>query len=189
MTRILFAALFAVMTMPAGAWTLDSKVSAISYVTMKNAETAEANLLTGLTGQVDDSGKAMVEIPLTNVETYVDIRNERMREFVFKVAEFPVATLNTQLDMDALADLVPGETAETTFEVMIAANGAETSYEAMAFVTRVGENRVMVASKQPVILYVQDLGYEEGIAKLQELAELDSIQLTVPVSFLLAFTK
>ncbi|MHA3916210.1 hypothetical protein [Halovulum sp. GXIMD14793] len=46
-------------------WTLDGDASSISYVSMKNAETAEANLLPGLSGTVDDDGKARIEIDLT----------------------------------------------------------------------------------------------------------------------------
>ncbi|MCR9087015.1 MAG: YceI family protein [Rhodobacteraceae bacterium] len=174
---------------PVAAWTLDGDSSAVSYVTTKNTDTAEANLLTGLTGSVSDEGQAAVEVSLSSVETFIDIRNERMREILFRVADFPVATVTAALDMDALQALEPGATTEAEFEVSIAANGEETSYDTMAFVTRVGEDRVLVNSKAPIIVYVEDFGYSDGVAQLQEIAGLDSIQPAVPVSFNLSFSR
>lgn len=184
-----FAALAMALAVPAGAWTLDSDGSAISYVSMKNGQIAEPNLLTGLSGSVDESGTANVEIALSSVETYIDIRNERMREFFFKVADFPVATVSAELDMDDIADLPTGGTAEHMFEVTISTNGTENYYDAVAFVTRTADDRVMVNSKQPIVVHVDDMNYGDGIAKLQELAGLDSIQPMVPVSFNLTFAR
>ena len=174
---------------PAAAWTLDSDSSAISYVTIKNTDTAEPNLLTGLSGSVSDDGQAAVEVSLSSVETFIDIRNERMRDILFRVADFPVATVNASLDMDTLEALAPNTTTETEFEVSIAANGEETSYDAMAFVTRVGEDRVLVNSKAPIIVYVEDFGYSDGVSQLREIAGLDSIEPVVPVSFNLSFSR
>ena len=167
---------------PATAWTLDGDSSAISYVTTKNTDTAEPNLLTGLSGSVSDDGQAAVEVSLSSVETFIDIRNERMRDILFRVADFPVATVTAALDMEALEALDPNMTTETEFEVSIAANGEETSYDAMAFVTRVGEDRVLVNSKEPIIVYVEDFGYSDGVSQLREIAGLDSIEPAVPVN-------
>lgn len=170
-------------------WTLDGDASAISYVSIKNADTAEANLLPGLSGSVGEDGAATIEIALSSVETYIDIRNERMREHLFKVDTNPTASLSAQLDMAQFEEQGMGATMDVEFPVTISANGQETSYDVMAAVTRVGEDRIAVSSRQPVIMYADDLGYAEGIAKLQEIAGLDSIQLTVPVSFTLIFDR
>jgi hypothetical protein len=189
MRMTFLAAGLSLLAAPAFAWTLDNTSSSISYVTIKNGETAEANLLSDLSGKVGDDGAATVDISLASVETFIDIRNERMREFVFKVVDFPLATVTANLDMAALSAMEAGSTAEAEFEVTVAANGTEAAYDAMAYVTRVGEGRVQVSSKAPIIVYAEDLGYEGGVSKLQEIAGLDSIQTTVPVSFNLAFDK
>ncbi|NSX54415.1 YceI family protein [Parasulfitobacter algicola] len=168
-------------------WTLDGDASAISYVSIKNAETAEPNLLPGLTGMIADDGAAQIDIALSSVETYIDIRNERMQEHLFKVATYPIASLSAQLDMAQFADMAAGATMDVEFPVTVASNGQEASYDVMAAVTRVGDDRVAVSSRQPVILYADELGYAEGLATLQEIAGLDSIQLAVPVSFTLVF--
>lgn len=189
MRMTLIAAGLSLLAAPAFSWTLDNEASSISYVTIKNGEIAEANLLSDLSGKVGEDGAASVDISLASVETFIDIRNERMREFVFKVVDFPVATVTANLDMDALAAMEAGSTAEAEFEVTVAANGTEAAYDATAYVTRVGDSRVQVSSKAPIIVYTEDLGYEHGVSKLQEIAGLDSIQATVPVSFNLAFNN
>lgn len=170
-------------------WTLENESSAVSYVSIKNAATAEANLLPDLAGGIDGNGAATVEITLDAVETYVDIRNERMREILFNVAEFPLARVTADLDLATLEDLDVGATTDHEFDLTVAANGAEASYPATAWVTRVGEDRVQVASKEPVIVYADDLGYLNGLDSLREIAGLDSIQSTVPVTFNLVFTR
>ncbi|MFQ6547235.1 YceI family protein [Aestuariibius sp. 2305UL40-4] len=181
------AALFAATT--ASAWTLDGEASAIGYVSIKNADTAEPNLLPGLSGSVDEDGTAEIQIDLATVETYIDIRNERMQEHLFRVAEHPVATLTAELDMADYETMAAGETKQTEFAVTVATNGEERTYDALATVTRVGEDRVAVASRQPVIVYADELGYADGLVTLQEIAGLDSIQLAVPVNFTLVFDR
>ncbi len=171
------------------AWKLDSDGSVVSYASTKNGEVVEPNVFTGLTGEVSDEGAATLEIAMASLETFIDIRNERMREFVLNVADYPVATLSADLDMATFAALAPGDVVESTFEVMISASGAETSYEATALVTRAADNRVLVASKAPIVVYAEDFGYLDGLAKLQEIAGLDSITPIVPVSFSLQFMK
>jgi len=190
MIRITAACLVALgLAAPAGAWTLEPETSSISYVTIKNGDTAEANMLTRLGGGVAEDGRAEVEISLSSVETFIDIRNERMREILFRVADFPVATVTAALDMDDLAGLAPGGSMLATFEITLAANGSEAGYDATALVTRAGENRVIVSSMAPVIVYIDELGYDDGVERLREIAGLDSIEPTVPVNFNLAFAR
>lgn len=190
MVRIALMALgTALFASSAYGWTLDSESSAISYATIKNADTAEANVITGLTGGVDDNGNAQIEIDLATVETHIDTRNDRMREHVFQIAQYPVATLDAQLDMASLIALTPGQTRVAEFEVTVAANGTRVAYPVKASVTRVGEDKVTVAAYEPVLLSADDFGWETGIEKLREIAGLDSIQLVVPTGFTLVFSR
>lgn len=189
MKRIGLAFIASLVASTAFGWTLDGDVSSISYVSIKNAEVAEANLLPSLSGGVDADGAATIEIDMASVETYVDIRNERMREHLFRVSEHPTAMLSAQLDLASLEGLEPGMTSDIEFDVTIAANDAEASYPVKAAVTHVSDDRVIVTSREPVIVYADDLGWDTGIAELQELAGLESIQLTVPVSFTLVFNR
>lgn len=192
MTRIAIAAALApilALAAQAGAWTLDNDLSNLSYVTMKNGETAEANLLPDLSGHVAENGDATIEINLFSVETFIDIRNERMREFLFDTENFPLATVTARIDMDGFAGMEPGETRAEDFELTVETHGKQASYEAQAWVTRAGDGKVVVDSRQPIIVYAGDFGYEDGVADLKEIAGLDSIQPAVPVDFHLVFVR
>ncbi len=81
-----------------GSWSVDPATSSLSYVTVKSGEIAEANSLSGLTGNVAADGTANVEIDLSTVNTVVDIRNERMRDIFFDVATHPTATITAKFD-------------------------------------------------------------------------------------------
>ncbi len=187
--RFILAACAALAASPALAWTLDSSTSAISYVTMKNGDTAEANLFTAMSGEVSEDGLASLEIYLASVETFIEIRNERVRDVLFQVSDHPMAKILAGIDLAALDTLEAGETTETAFEVSVVTHGMTATYDANAYVTRASENRVVVSSKLPLIVHASDFGYTEGIARLQELAGLDSIQDVVPVTFNLTFER
>lgn len=191
MRTLTLAVALTLTTLPAVAadWTLDGATSTIGFVTTKNGDTAEAHSFEGLSGSVTGAGAAEVSIPLASVETFIDIRNERMREFLFKVADFPAATVNADLDMAALEKLAVGERMTQEIEIVVATNGTEADYFGDVTVTRVGDNMVAVTTARPFIADARDLGYEEGVAKLQELASLEAISPAVPVTFDLFFTK
>lgn len=189
MTRIALTLAAALFASSAQGWTLVSENSAINYVSIKNGEVAEANLLPGLTGSVDDSGQAEIIVDLASVQTYIEQRDERMREHLFRVSEFPTARIAAQIDMAPLEALAPGDSAQAEFEVTVAANGAESAYPVKAQVSRLSEDRVAVMSYEPVIIDAEDLNYQGGIEKLREIAGLDSIQLAVPVGFTLVFQR
>ena len=76
-----------------GEWSVDAAASSLSYVSVKAGEIAEANSFSGLSGSVTPDGAATVEIDLATIETKVDIRNERMRDIFFEVANHPKATV------------------------------------------------------------------------------------------------
>lgn len=191
MRQTLLIASLALWTMPATAesWTLSGAESALGFVTIKNGETAEAHSFSDLTGSVSADGAAEVTIPLTSVETLIDIRNERMREMLFNVAATPDAVITAQIDMDALADLSPGSRVMQELDVTLATNGTEASYFTDVVITRVGENAVAVSTAKPMIADARDLGYDGGVEALREVAGLDSISPAVPVSFDLMFTR
>ncbi|WP_179380889.1 YceI family protein [Jannaschia marina] len=190
MRTLILTTSLALMTSPAFAgWALDGDKSTMGFVTIKNGETSEAHSFSGLSGSVADDGTAEVSIPLASVETFIDIRNERMREFLFKVADFPAATVSAAIDMAAYEDLAIGDRTTTEIDVTVATNGTEADYFGDISVTRISDTMVEVATTRPFIADARDFDYEDGVAKLRELASLDSIAPSVPVTFNLIFTK
>lgn len=172
-----------------GAWTVDSDASELSYVSIKAGEIAEANSFETVTGSVSADGAAMIEIDLASVSTGVDIRDERMRDIFFVVADNPTATVSAQIDPAAFEALGVGESTQTTLDGTLTLKGVEAPFQANVTVTRAGADRVLAVSDAPVIVEAGRLELTEGLAQLQELAGLPSITPVVPVTFALAFTR
>ena len=171
------------------AWTVDSDASELSYVTVKQGDIAEVNTFENLTGSVSESGEAVIEVDLASVSTLVDIRDERMRDIFFVVADNPTATVTAQVDPAAFEALGVGESLQTTLDTTVSLKGAEASFDAEVTVTRAGEDRVLAVTDKPVVVYADALELTAGLAQLQELAGLDSITPAVPVSFSIAFER
>ena len=170
-------------------WTLDGAASELSYVSIKSGEIAETNTFEALTGGVTSDGAATVEIDLSSVSTGVDIRDERMRDIFFVVADNPTATVTAQIDPAAFEALKVGESTQTVLDGTLALKGVEAPFQADVTVTRAGPDRVIAVSDKPVIVEAGRFELTDGLAQLQELAGLPSITPVVPVTFSLAFTR
>ncbi|MEO0699040.1 MAG: YceI family protein [Pseudomonadota bacterium] len=172
-----------------GSWAVDAKASSLSYVSVKSGEIAESNSFSGFSGSVTPEGAASLEIDLSTIETKVDIRNERMRDIFFEVADYPSASVTATIDPAAFETLGVGESAVQPLKATLSVKGIEAPIETQVSVTRTGEDGVLVTSLEPVILYADALELTDGLATLQELAGLPSITPVVPVSFSIAFKR
>ncbi|MEM6307186.1 MAG: cytochrome C, partial [Pseudomonadota bacterium] len=68
----------------AGGWTLDNDTSKVQFGSIKKDYVGESHFFENMSGTVSDDGMVSVAIDLTSVQTWIDIRNERMIEHVFK---------------------------------------------------------------------------------------------------------
>lgn len=169
----------------ADGWTLDGSNSVVSFGSIKNKYNGEAHTFSDLSGSVSADGMAEVAIGLGSLQTNIDIRNERMIEHVFQNA--PSAMLKAQVDMAAFNGLAVGESTVTEIEGDVSLLGAEAPVYMDVFVMRLDEENVMVTTHSMMFVTTEDLGIEAGIDKLQELASLDGITRTTPVTFRLMF--
>lgn len=172
-----------------GAWALDASESRLSFTTVKAGEIAEAHGFKTLSGSVGADGAASLTIDLASVATNADIRDERMREFLFETGAYPSATITAQLDPAAFSALKVGESKLQQVTATLDLHGVKSPVEAELAVTRIGENRVKVETTAPLIVDAGTYGLAEGVAKLQELAGLPGITPQVPVSFSLVFEQ
>ena len=122
---------------------------------------------------------------MASVETFIDIRNERIIEHVFKGA--PTATLSAELDMTAVTGLGVGETALIDVEAVLSLVGTNIDVATEMFVARLSQSRVLVTTSDMVMLSTADAGLTAGIDKLMELADLPGITRVVPVTMRLIF--
>jgi len=191
MTKLLMSAALALCVSASGAvaqaWTLNSETSRLAFGSIKNDYTGEAHTFEGLTGSVDADGTVAIDIPLANVVTNIDIRNERMAEFVFN--NTPSATLTAELDMSDITDLRPGGTLTTEVDAVLSFLGNDVNVYTELFVARLSGRSVMVTTNDMLFLATDELGIDEGIDKLQELASLDNITRATPVTVRLMFER
>ncbi|PLK24113.1 YceI family protein [Porphyrobacter sp. TH134] len=170
-------------------WTLDPAGSRLSYVSIKAGEVAEANGFDTLSGRVAADGTATLSIDLASVNTGVDVRNERMREIFFGVAEFPQATVTAKLDPAAFAGLAVGQSLTRPLKASVAIKGATGDIATDVLVTRVAADRVTVVPTAPVIISTDMFGLTDEVGELRALAQLPSITPAVPVTFALSFKR
>lgn len=172
-----------------GAWTLDPAGSRLAYVSIKAGEVAENNRFERLSGSVAADGSASLAIDLASVDTGVEIRDERMREIFFAVAENPSASVTARLDPAAFAGLAVGQTLSRPLKATVTIKGASGDVETEVLVTRVAADRITVVPTAPVIVSTDMFGLTDELGELRAIAELPSITPAVPVTFTLAFTR
>ena len=171
------------------AWTLDPAASRLAYVSIKAGEVAENNRFDTLSGSVAADGTASLTIDLASVNTGVEIRDERMREVFFQVADNPAATVTARLDPARFAGLAVGQSVLRPLTAEVTVKGASAQVETEVLVTRVAEDRITVVPTAPVIVSTDMFGLTDELGELRALAELPSITPAVPVTFTLAFTR
>ena len=171
-------------------WSLDSRKSNVSFVTIKVGDIAEAHHFKTVTGSVNDHGNVNVAIDLTSVETNIDIRNERMQKFLFETDDHPTANVSTKLDIAALEKkLSDTNRMRMALPMKLNLHGVEGDIDADVFVTRLADNQILVETAAPILIHADDFSLLGGVAKLMELAGLSAISPAVPVNVSLVFTK
>lgn len=172
-----------------GAWVLDSERSQVSFITVKAGEIAEVHHFGELSGSVSAAGAAQLGIDLASVETNVDIRNERMRDILFQVADFPQAQVTAALDPGQFSALSVGEALTVSVDATVDLHGTSNTIPAELVVTRIGDDLVQVETAQPLVVAAGSYGLAEGVAELAEVAGLASITTQVPVTVSLVFAR
>ena len=190
MVRITFAFVLAVCApMVSGSWTLDNDASTLSFVSVKAGDLAEVHTFKTLAGTVDEQGRVAITIQLASVDTLIPIRDERMREMLFKTGLFPTATMTAELDVDSIESMAPGATSHASVELVLDLHGRSVPLSADVLVARLGSESVVVATRQPVVLNAASVDLVGGIEALREVANLPSISKAVPVSAVLTFSR
>ncbi|WP_282605498.1 YceI family protein [Pelagibius sp. Alg239-R121] len=192
MMKVFTSAAFALAvltgTAQAESWSLSSEESKVSFGSIKKGSVGEVHHFGSVTGQVAADGAVKVEIDVASVETWIDIRNERMLKWVFDAVSFPKAVISAQIDMSELEALKPGETTSMDVTANLSVAGQNGELEASLFVARLSDGKVLVTSDEMLMLSTADFGLAEGVEKLREIAKLDSIAQAAPVSLRLVFT-
>lgn len=172
-----------------GAWTLDPAASRLAYVSIKAGEVAENNRFDALSGSVAADGTASLEIDLASVNTGAELRDERMRDVFFAVADNPKATVTAKLDPARFAGLAIGKSVLRALKANVTIKGASADVETEVLVTRTAEDSVLVVPTAPVIVSTDMFGLTDELGELRAMAQLPSITPAVPVTFTLTFRR
>lgn len=168
-------------------WVLDSGASSFFYVTTKAAAVTEINSFTGLDGGISDDGKATLAIDLATVDTAIEIRDQRMRELVFQVAEFPSATVSLDVDAEALQNMSAGVSTTGSYTASVSLHGVTQELAADLQVTKLEDGGVLVHTARPLLVAAPAFGLQAGVDELQKVAALPSITPGVVVDFTLVY--
>jgi hypothetical protein len=169
-------------------WSLDNDASVLSFVTVKAEHIAEAHTFTSLNGSLGADGQLSVEVQLASVDTLVPIRNERMREMLFEIDVFPVASLSAEVDLEELSLLGVGGWVDQEIPLTLVLHGNTVGMEAAVRITQL-DGGYSASLLTPLILSADNVGLAMGVEKLRQVAGLPSISRSVPVSFNVTFRK
>jgi len=193
MARKLLISVFGIFLLTTGFaradWVLDMENSGLSYGSIKKNSIGESNHFQRMEGRITDKGEITLLIDLASVETWVDIRNSRLKEFLFKVAEFPVASLRGQIDMEKFKTLKVGDQQAVHMAFDFDLHGQGQVIDAELVLLRVTEKTVVVIPAGIIFLDAAKFNLLSGLEKLKELAKLPSISSSVPIVFHLTFDK
>lgn len=183
--RGLIIGMLLVVAVPAagGDWVVAPEGSRLGFLSVKNVDIAEAHRFTALGGAVRADGTVEVRIGLDSVDTAVPIRNERMREILFDTGRYPEAVISGRVDLGPIEALEVGRSLVAEVPFTLDFRGVASPLVATVEVTRIAEDALRVATVAPILLNASNLGVGDGVAKLQELAGLRSISLSVPTWF------
>ena len=165
--------------------TLDNKHSSVSFVSVKKGTVAEAHHIKKLSGSLTDSGQLKVILDLASVDTKIEIRDQRIKAFLFETTKFTEATLTAQIK-----DIVNTDDGikKLTMDAKLDLHGISQTIKVDVIVLKSG-NTLLATSATPILINAADFKLDGGIGKLQELAKLPSIATAVPVNFTLVFLK
>jgi len=167
-------------------WTV-SDSSRIGFVSIKNNRIGENNAFERVSGSISESGQVAVSVDLSSVETGIGIRNERLQKMLFEVASFPTASIDAALSDGQIAALRAGGARAESVSVNISLHGKTVSKTANVSVSSSGGD-VRVTTTQPIVITAQEFGLESGVAALQQIAGLNAISRSIPVTVDLRLT-
>lgn len=171
------------------AWQLDAQQSSLHFVTVKNDVVAETHSFKQLQGQWADNGQFSVEIPVQGLDTLIPIRNERMLEHLFNAKQFPAIKATGALDTAKITALKTDAVHQEKVELNLTLLDQTQKVTVDLSVVKLADNRVLAYTKTPVLVKATDFKLDGGVKKLQEIAKLNRIELVVPVSFDVQFSR
>ncbi|XOV80152.1 MAG: YceI family protein [Aestuariibacter sp.] len=185
MQKYLFLFLF-VSYQTVADWHVNNANSAIHFLSTKQSHITEIHTVQSFSGSLQSDGTFSLNIDLASVETGIEIRNKRMREWLFDLSNHRFAKLEGQLTQ-SLSAINPGMVME--FEGTLTLNGKQQKVDGKARIAALDNNGLVVSLTSPLLIQTNQFDLVAGIEKLREIAGLKSISYVVPVTATLFLDK
>lgn len=169
------------------AWNLDSSASYLNFVTTKNTHNVEVHNFTRISGAISAAGVATLAIDLSSVNTSIALRDERMRDLLFQITNFPTATATLNLPSGLLTSLTVGDTSEIQITASLDLHGVTSPVTTKVSVQRLSASRILVQNLSPVVVNAPDYALTTGVEALRAAVGIASISTAVPVDFTLIY--
>ena len=182
---LLLAATLAHAENTAAAWKSDD--SNITFLSSKinkalNSITEQSGF-TSAKSQLSAAGDFNMTIDLASVKTNIELRDQRLRDWVFETGQYANAEITDKVDMSAIEKLGEGETLALQQPLTLNIHGKQIPITADLAVQRNPGDKITVTTRMPVVLDVKQMDMSKGVAQLVEVMGLSSIVEQVPVSF------
>lgn len=187
-TTVLASAIFAPSVF--AKWVVQDDASEVSYLSTKvfagsSGSVTESNTISGVTGSISKNGLAIFNIDLTTLQTNIDIRNKRVKQFVFDIAQFgSTATIEAKIKPEYLNQEEQIITLPATLKL-----AGQSKEVVLTLHTSTHGDIMKVVSAKPAIVNGSAFGLNAGFSKLTELAGLGYIPMDIPVSFTLTLER
>jgi polyisoprenoid-binding protein YceI len=167
---------------------LETVSSSVNFLSTKNVNVTESHTFDKFNGTITEDGQLVLVVDLASVNTIIPIRNERMKNMLFDVAQFSQARFTAKLD-EALLNLSPGERKMATVEGELSLTGVTEQISFDVVVTGLANGQLSAATVKPTVINAADFNLEGGVEALREVAMLQNISLAVPFSFYVVFNN
>lgn len=169
-------------------WKLDENRSVLNFVSVKNDHVAELHRFTELKGKWLGE-QLTIQIPVQSLDTQIDIRDERMLEHLFNAKEHPFITAKATIPHASVTDIPVLTTVPLEVDLQVFIAGEAQQVNAVVQITRTDVERFVGTTAQPVLISTKNFNLVEGVNRLREIANLDSIDYVIPVTFSVQFER
>ncbi|WNC95102.1 YceI family protein [Paraburkholderia sp. FT54] len=138
------------------AWRVDNSESMFNFVTAKApaqgvAAIVEAQRFKQIDGTVRDDGKLEFDVDLGSVETSNPLRNERVKEILFKVAGNPNAVFAGTVDARRFGAMRVGASADVDVNGQLTINGQSNPLTATLRIVKLESGALQVLTSVPIV--------------------------------------
>ncbi|AZE45723.1 hypothetical protein C4K04_0012 [Pseudomonas chlororaphis] len=175
-------------------WQVQNEVSNFNFTTTKavaggTSAVTEVQVVRKIEGQVDDAGNIDLEVVLGSIATGIPLRDQRLQEILFDVANNPTARFNGKIDLAPLQALRVGEILDASLDGTLKLNGVEKKISSHIRYVRLSDDKVIVSTLEPMVISVSDFGLGKGVETLRAMMGLNLLASTAPINFSIVLKK